>query len=378
MIANYQHDDVLAKKVAKSFKAIAFRISATSCLLVVISLALGTLLFLHKQPRPVYCSDSVIELGEIDEGSVRNIKVTISNKGDKELVISDISSNCACSGLEIEGEHGTIRPRTMSIAPHTSINPILRVSINGRPGTVFRNGVQFKTNDPDKESATIEVIVSRITGGLVANPSSVIFDKVVSGDSADNIVEVFDSSLTRRRISHIDVNNGSALTVSLLPTRTGDDEAKDSDRNMLIARLKVSIKATCPMVIDEHIRVYLEGSNKLPFTIKVLGRIIDKVQLYPPVIFIPRYSEGVADYSAKCLCKSMIGSFDTVVLKNIPKGIEASCNSNVNSTECFIAIKCGDDLVKNDGLSKFTIQVLSRISGIDHEFSIPIVIRRRQ
>ena len=74
-------------------------------------------LFTPRTPVPVIDCPAVVDLGDRDLGEIAVKRLTITNTGEAELLISKVRSSCSCSGLELDGGDQALSFTEVSIAP---------------------------------------------------------------------------------------------------------------------------------------------------------------------------------------------------------------------------------------------------------------------
>ena len=150
------------------------------------------------------CLPEPIELGERELGETVIPRFSISNKGGVDLIIDEIHSTCSCIGLDREEDGHLVHVESLRIQPGEKVELALRLSVKGKPGERMRHAVLFRTNDPSVPDGAIETIVSRIVGGIVTDPSAILFGSVRNATVAQRIVKVYDDGIIRRKIKLVE------------------------------------------------------------------------------------------------------------------------------------------------------------------------------
>jgi hypothetical protein len=120
-----------------------------------------------------------IELGKHELGDQVVKHFTIANRGGGELVIDQIRTNCSCFGLEREQDGRYLRMESVRLPAGEQADLVVRVSVRGVPiGYALHNEVEFRTNDPTHPVGRIDVVASRVSGGVSTVPPSVVFGTV--------------------------------------------------------------------------------------------------------------------------------------------------------------------------------------------------------
>jgi hypothetical protein len=129
---------------------------------------------------PVLECPAIVELGDRELGEVAVARLTIANRGGRELVIEEMQSNCACSGLEREQDGKFIRLNSLRVAPREEVQLVMRVLVQGAPGGPAQSRVEFRTNDPVRPAAAIHTSVSKVKAGVNTLPTSVVFGTLLA------------------------------------------------------------------------------------------------------------------------------------------------------------------------------------------------------
>jgi len=92
---------------------------------------------------------SPFEIGQIEEGKLYEYKLSISNSGDSDLIVSPPYVNCGCLKI-ISPVQKTI------VAPGANMDIAFSFNSAGYSGEVI-NSIYFNTNDPTQSSVSIKV-----------------------------------------------------------------------------------------------------------------------------------------------------------------------------------------------------------------------------
>src|SRR6266446_3874664 len=153
--------------------------------------------------RPILECPEQIDLGEQETGKVATGHLSISNLGTAPLVIDDVQTGCSCGGLEQEIEGQYRRLNSLEIAPREKVELAVRFAVNGRPGISRTLRVVFRTNDPNRPSATIEAIISKLKGGVATVPASVVLGTVLRDGVANTLIAIYDGGVEKRGIEKV-------------------------------------------------------------------------------------------------------------------------------------------------------------------------------
>lgn len=253
---------------------------------------------------PVLECPGLIELGERELGEIAIARLTIANRGGRELVIDELDSNCACSGLEREQGGEFVRLSSLRLAPHEEVELVMRVSVQGLPGNPSQSRVTFRSNDPTHPRSAIDTWISRVKAGVTTVPTSVVFGTVAIQSAERRVLEVFDSSVKPRAVERVESLENYRVQVRLLPL--GESQSPNSQRGLgaLIARLEVTASTKVPGPLQTEVAIYLQGESRPPTLIPVNGRVMAPVEVSPSILALPRSSSSGPVYFGQCVCRS--------------------------------------------------------------------------
>jgi len=281
--------------------------------------------------HPILDCPQVIEFGERELGEVALARFTVANRGGTELVIDEVQSNCACSGLEREQNGKLIRVERLRLKPRESMQLIMRLLVQGTPGSSVTNGVQFHTSDPANPDQWIEASVSRVRAGAATRPTSVVFGSLSAGSTVQQVMDVFDSAIQRRAINRVVSLNPDRATVRLIPTEGNTSALTKDTLGELIGRIEVTACTDQPGSLDTEIEIYLTGDRRPPTAVPVTGRVTGPVEVSPSLLVLPRASEAGPVYSAKCRFRNNEGKTVIVSVGKLPEGLSAQIEDNNGS-----------------------------------------------
>src|SRR5207244_1706162 len=113
------------------------------------------------------------------------------------------------------------RSESVDIAPRTSMDFILRVSVRGPLGSPMSTEVQFLTNDPLSPSCEIKVHVPCVVGDMAAKPSRIFVPNLGVGKTVVQTAQIYDYSRTPRTLTECISSSPEKIGVRILPNRQG-------------------------------------------------------------------------------------------------------------------------------------------------------------
>jgi len=270
-------------------------------------------------PR-IECPSS-LQLGEHERGRTVRHSFTIANTGDAALRIDRITTTCGCLGLlqELNGE--SRRLLSLNLAPGQIEEVEAELLIRGLSGRPTKDYIRFQTNDPDKGQIEIEVVVSRVKGGIIPIPDRALFGTVLVGEQERRVIEVLDDRVPARRVSKVVSTHPAQFTVHLLPVDTADAPSRHREVGNRIGRIEIVLVAAQGEDLCGNVQVYLEGESGEPDLIPICGRVLGPIQISPVALVLPRHSRGTRLYDGECRCHSVRGGLLDLELESVPSGL---------------------------------------------------------
>lgn len=264
-----------------------------------------------------------IELGERELGSIVVAPVAISNHGGRALEITEVGSNCSCSGLERQQNGDFVRIEWLTIRPGETVNLVVRVAVRGRAGEPANNEIWIRTNEIGQPTHWMRLHVTKVTG-VAVTPTQVLFGDLLPGAEGRQIVEVRDVGKQQLELLRIESTDPEQFEVRLLPVGSTDENASASS-GRLVARCEVFAKARAGGTIAGHVRFHLTrpGAN-VTAEVRVSGRTVPAVTATPSQIVLPRASTSGLVYHALCLCRNRLGDPLTLTVESASEGLSAS------------------------------------------------------
>lgn len=284
---------------------------------------------------PVLECPATVELGEQELGKVTVARFTVANRGGGELVLDEIRTNCACSGLEREKDGQFFRIESLRLGPNQQAELAMRILVQGPPGGAARNSVAFHSNDATRPQAAIEVFVSKVRAGVTTLPTSVGFGTMPIGGEARQVLDIFDGAVKPRVVERVVSTCPERVAVRLLPADGTLPESKDGSPGALIGRVEVTARGQEPGLFDGRVAIHLVGEDHPPTLIPVTGRIAAAVEVLPSLLVLPRASDAGPVYFGQCLCRSTEGKPLALTIDSTPEGfsVQVEAVENVPSQQ---------------------------------------------
>jgi hypothetical protein len=274
--------------------------------------------WLRLKGQPALECPSLVDVGELELGNVGMASLTISNAGGGQLIIDSIETNCTCAGLERQIDGDFLRVKTLKLGPSERADMVVRVSARGKPQQATKNLIRFRTNDPARPEAAIEIIIPRITGATTTVPASVVLGNVTAGTKPVHVVEIRDSAVRPRKVTNVASSNPDRVSARLLAPPEGPADQRYNDLGTLIARVEVAVQSSAPGPIEALVSVYLDEAGREPDTFRVSGRAVGIVDVLPSIVVLPRFSDGGPLFTARCICLSESGAPLEILPTKIP------------------------------------------------------------
>jgi hypothetical protein len=268
-------------------------------------------------PDPVLDCPEVVDVGEHEIHSLAVGRFTVTNRGGAELVLDNVRTSCACSGLEQERGDRFVRVTELRVPPGESVGLVIRRAVGGAVGVSLDSPVYFRTNDPAAPERALRLVVSRVKGGVEATPRSVAFGSVPVGKVVREVVDVTDEWPDARALDRVVSSAPGRVRVRQLPPEPSPD---GTGRGRPLARLEITVDTRSPAAVDDRVEVYVAGRS-FPTVVPVSGKVTAAVEVSPATVLLPRKSDSGPLYEATCLCRSTEGKPLTLRVESAPPDV---------------------------------------------------------
>lgn len=310
-----------------------------------------------------------LDLGERELGEQVVARFPIANKGTESLSISNIQTTCACAGIEREENGATVRVSQLRIEPGESVPVSIRLMARGEPEGAARYRVQFDTNDPMARTFPLELFIPRIRSGVLATPATIDFGKVLAGEVVRSSIKVTDAARVKRRILNFRTSQPGIRVTEAAPS------VLDRNDEQLVALLDVEVSASGVGPFRGWIELSIGDAGQLPLRIPVSGHVAGEVEFAPPIIALPRLTNGQRTPYAECQCRAFRDEPFKLKVAPAPPGILVEIDDPRTPTKCkFVRLSIEDPTVIQVGERAVSFAV--EFGGREAEVSLPLPLRR--
>ena len=229
-----------------------------------------------------------IDLGDREIGEHVTVPIAISNHGKGVLIVSDVRTNCSCSGLERREDGQFTRIQSLEIDPGGRADLIMRVVVRGQAGGPMHNSVGFRTNHPARPEGHMLIAVQRILGGVFSTPNGFYFGTILMGTDKRQILDIRDMAVRPRAITRVESSDPENVAVQLLPANHTPPDAKSDMPGAVVGRVEVVVQAKKPQRIEATVGIHLDNGTRAPAAIPVVGRVAELVEASPACLVLPR------------------------------------------------------------------------------------------
>jgi hypothetical protein len=281
--------------------------------------------------QPVLEMTSQLNLGKREHGQIVVARFLVANRGNGKLVLDEIRTSCACTGLERELDGQDLRVETLELWPGERAELRLRIGVRGRIGRAEHDSVYFRTNDPRHPEATFIAVIEEVTGGVWTSPANVNWGTVSLGAASSQQLEVYDSSSKPKTIKRVESTNPDAIAVRWVPAASSMRLALNANRATSLGRIELTANTKRPRSLSCRIKISLDDETRVPDLIDVTGRVAAIVEAVPAQLVLPRASSSGPLFFATCLCKSTLGKRLALTFDEGSPGIRASITPLANN-----------------------------------------------
>lgn len=271
---------------------------------------------------PRLVAPHLIHLGTQQAHTRVTAPFTLENQGGAPLVIHQIQTQCACSGLEEEVNGVPQRLEHLVLAPGEKRRVQTRLVVSPRPQTQeYQQSLVLHTNDPKQPQAEVIFHIRYEISTLLARPGSVAAGSVPLGQPRRFLVELRDESSTPRRLRSVASGDPGHYQVRLLPPPETAPLSVSQRRNwsgQVLGSVEVTILASKRGEFDAEADVYVEGQTEPAYRLRVFGRVLAPIEFGPQEVRLPRRGQGGYVWSARFTVRSSLGGVDLVPMQLPP------------------------------------------------------------
>ena len=281
----------------------------------------------------------VIDVGPVEQYKPVVASIPIENRGDNDLIITDISTGCGCSRVFLLQDHNDLNADSSITIPgrqKVEVGYVLRAS--GMVGQTIDKRISFRSNDPDPGYREFRIRF-KPSSRLAVNPQAVnsYFD-IQSPESAA-IAVIYASPNSGFMINRI-VTGDDNLEV-FWKTEPFDSHEKTTPLPEMqpIAWLRFKAKSVGGAnTISTVAQIYAEGESEPALKIPVFLKYLDSVTITPQEIYLPQHGSKAPVYEANVLCSNRTGEAMKVSAR-APDGVSTSIEGG-DSGRTIIHVKC--------------------------------------
>lgn len=263
---------------------------------------------------------ALITLPTHPSGEIVTARFTIENAGNRTLEIGQVRTACSCAGLEREESGTFIRLHRLSVEPGESVALALRIVPRAINGESVRNIIFLRTNDPSRPEVSVEVVIGNVSALPSASPAFAVFDPVVVGNDASQLIEITDSGREPRRIKAAIVTC-PALAVDVFDSAPSPLSQPRNHGSQVVGRLRIRLRTEQPLALRTRVAVTFQEDDTPTLIIPVIIAVVPPVSVTPSLITLPRPSAAQPLYWAEVLCQSNENGMLSVTLSSAPSDV---------------------------------------------------------
>jgi hypothetical protein len=317
-------------------------------------------------------------LGEQQIGDQVVARYTIANRGQGELVIDQIRSNCSCTGMEQEVGGQILRLKSLKLAGGEAADVMMRIAVRGVPnGAPMRNIVQFETNDPNRPLAQVEVTIPKVTGGIEIEPSRIAFGTVPVNREIRYVLSLRSFASPAHIVKQVTTTDRQRVNVRFLPPEDQVSEDGPQKEGTIVGRIEVIVNTARPGRVDGAIQVHLSVERRNPEAVPITGRVAALVESIPPSLVLPRVSQTGPVWSGNCLCRNYENKPVILSLESASPGLNAEVmRAEADRPLPLVRISCDPEEAKEPAKpSPRVVRLRARVGDDETTLEIPVICR---
>jgi len=273
---------------------------------------------------PILVVPKALDLGPREFGTTAIGRFVIENPGQTPLQVGPFKTSCSCAGVEVEHDGAFQRVVTHSIPPGQQTAFAIRIAVGARPGSSQRVSVYFPTNDPQSPEGVIEASISRVMGGVYAEPSAAIFGDLKARSTALQSIRLYDNGVKSRTIRDVRSSHPERFEVALVPLINGVHEPREHESaGRLIAVAEVRPRSGWIGRFDGTIEVVVADESRAADRIDVIGEVLSESTIMPSAVMLPRIVGGAAVHWSEVVIASRDGLPVRATVETTPSGFDA-------------------------------------------------------
>lgn len=327
-----------------------------------------------RRQEPRISAATVIEAGSFNVGEHALVRFQVANIGGAPLRLFALRSSCGCLSLDRGDAVKLTKDDEIIISPNSKLDLRATLAVRGIVGERVRNSLAFATNDPATPELIIHLVTDVACEPVVSVPASICIPQIVTGESIAKRLRVhagkghpaFD--LLRIHTSNPDIVKSVGFTrapVAQIATTAAGGSSSSYDIDLLIQAPSTS------GIANASIHVCVSGDRLL--TIPITINVINRLQMSPAVLFLPRYSGEQAIYSATCLCKSAGSAPLSISPRHVPEGFRLEIDERKQAAG-YVLLTIAHNGDKPPVPGRHVVRVLVSQSDFVQEMQIPVVV----
>lgn len=331
------------------------------------------------QRAPLLVPPKPIELATAEIGQVAVQPVHIENRGNKPLIIDHFRISCLCAGLEMENEGVYQRIERVKIPPRDVLKAVMRVRINGLAGQPLRYDLFFRTNDPRHPEVCLPFAVQRVTGAILAVPSTVIFsDLYPNQPAAPIIVEIYKEKTSKKAIKNILVDHPEVFAIRSLANADVKAPPLRSALGERTSLFAVHLKPSGQVgSMRSQIQVQYEDPNEPPLLIPIIAEVRPWLQCVPDKVHLPRKVNGAWVHQARFTIKGP-QPFTLLLDQNrLPDGLTIQWETSAAPSVVHRGVVTWQGSEPSSTPASWRIPLTGRMESEIHDASFEVVLHPR-
>lgn len=323
------------------------------------------------------CPDK-IQVGPTEYGKLIEAHFLVSNPGDRQLVIRGFRSSCTCESIEVLEGDRFVSAVEVKVDPGKSIEMRIVMSIRERVMKSLQNPIFFLTNVPERPEVTVVVNVPIVLSGLSALPSVVAFGQVPINAITRHTVRLFDSRENARKIFGVR-SDSNRVKVRLVKASDIVTDEEDKSRGLLVGVVEIVVDTNSSGDIHGTILVDMLDGSAMPDAIRVFGRVMAPVEVYPDTLHLPRATSTGSVYSGTCLVRCTLPSHvGKLTLQQAPKGVTVKVSDVNDGGLATLNIELNDEFPIFSVPQHFTVELSVGQGDSRIEIKIPVSVQPKE
>jgi hypothetical protein len=228
-----------------------------------------------------------------------NSRFQIANKGGQQLLIDQVKSSCGCGHLyrEIDGKSELVEK--LCLAPGERADLSTQTLIQANSAGTYSRTFTLWTNDPSQPQAQITIVYRTASGGLRFHPNAANFPRLLIGQKARQVVEVFDRDQSPQTVTNVVSTDPERVAIRWMPT---NNQERRNDE-VLLGQVEIVPNTANPLMIDADVRIEFADPKIQAATLHVSGRVTSMFEVSPQSLVLPLSSRDGPVYTRKCVVR---------------------------------------------------------------------------